>query len=223
MTITAGLRWDYQRPYYLDGKRDPIIKDVLTGVQRHRSPASRCSWRKRRPASRIFTRNSFAPRLGVSYDVTGKGNTVLKGFYGRYYYNYADSFSDSEPGRARTTRRSGSSIRTATRVRRSVRSSALLVELVGRHDHDGDPNMKKPYADEFDLSVERQFWGESSVRVAYVRKNTDNEFATINLAREGQFTVPITVTVDTQRLRERHDRPNINLQSAWIIPAGADR
>ena len=28
-TITAGLRWDYQRPYYLDGKRDPIIKDVL--------------------------------------------------------------------------------------------------------------------------------------------------------------------------------------------------
>ncbi len=32
--------------------------------------------------------------------------------------------------------------------------------------------MKKPYADEYDLSIERQFWGESSVRVAYVRKNT---------------------------------------------------
>ena len=51
--ITAGLRWDYQRPYYLDGKRDPIIKDVLTSVRSwRRSPASRCSRRRRRPARR---------------------------------------------------------------------------------------------------------------------------------------------------------------------------
>ena len=58
--------------------------------------------------------------------------------------------------------------------------------------------MKKPYADEYDLSVERQFWGESSVRVAYVRKNTRNEFAAINIVREGRFTVPTLVTVDTR-------------------------
>ena len=40
------------------------------------------------PGQSIFTRNSIAPRLGLSYDVTGQGNTVIKGFYGRYYYNY---------------------------------------------------------------------------------------------------------------------------------------
>ena len=28
-TFQLGVRWDYQRPYYLDGKRDPLIKDVL--------------------------------------------------------------------------------------------------------------------------------------------------------------------------------------------------
>src|SRR5262249_16338590 len=43
-----------------------------------------------------------------------------------------------------------------------------------------------------------QFWGESSVRVVYVRKMTRNEFATINLAREGQFIVPRTVTINLQ-------------------------
>ena len=43
-----------------------------------------------------------------------------------------------------------------------------------------NPNMKKPYADEYDLSIERQFWGESSVRVAYVRKNTPERVPTIN-------------------------------------------
>jgi hypothetical protein len=58
--------------------------------------------------------------------------------------------------------------------------------------------MAKPYADEFDLSGERQFWGESSIRVAYVLKKTSNEFATINVAREGQFTVPTAVTVPTR-------------------------
>ena len=52
------------------------------------------------PQGDIITRNSFAPRLGVSYDVSGKGNTVLKGFYGRYYYNYADAFRSLNPAGA---------------------------------------------------------------------------------------------------------------------------
>jgi Carboxypeptidase regulatory-like domain len=91
-TITAGLRWDYQRPYYLAGKRDPLMKDVVNGQPMFQAQSF--------PESALFTRNSFAPRLGVSYDVSGKGNTVLKAFYGRYYYNYADNFSALNPSGA---------------------------------------------------------------------------------------------------------------------------
>src|SRR4051812_22716839 len=197
-TITAGLRWDYQRPYYLDGKRDPIIKDVLTASSGSLAGQPMFA-AQTTPGQTIFTRNSFAPRLGISYDVTGQGNTVLKGFYGRYYYNYADSFGPLNPG--------GANYKTFR-----------FLDQNGNHKYDGpselgplsgagatggttttiDPNMKKPFADEFDLSAERQFWGESSVRVAYVLKKTQNEFATINLAREGQFTIPTQVTVNTQ-------------------------
>ena len=61
------------------------------------------------------------------------------------------------------------------------RSSARFVSSSGGTSTTVDPNMKKPYADEFDVSVEQQFWGESSVRVAYVRKNTQNEITTIDL------------------------------------------
>ena len=39
-----------------------------------------------------------AVRLGATYDPTGKGRTVLKGYYGRYYNNLADSFSAANPG-----------------------------------------------------------------------------------------------------------------------------
>ncbi len=45
------------------------------------------------------------------------------------------------------------------------------------------------------LSYQRQFWGQSSIRVAYVRKMTRDQYATFNLSREGQFTVPVTSTV----------------------------
>src|SRR5207244_1254647 len=64
-----------------------------------------------------------------------------------------------------------------------------------------DPNVKKPYADEYDGSIEHQFWGESSVRVAYVRKNTYNEYTTIDLSRLGHFTVPITRTITLQEYK----------------------
>ena len=93
VTITAGVRWDYQRPYYLDGQRDPLIKDVLTASSGPLAGQPMFA-AQTTPGQSIFTRNSIAPRLGLSYDVTGKGNTVLKAFYGRYYFNYADSFGN---------------------------------------------------------------------------------------------------------------------------------
>jgi hypothetical protein len=194
VTITGGLRWDYQRPYYLDGKRDPIIKDVLTASSGPLAGQPMFA-AQTTPGQAIFTRNSVAPRIGVSYDLTGKGNTVLKGFYGRYYYNYADAFTGLNPG--------GANFKTfqfldQNRNRRYDGPSelGLLVSSSGGTSTTVNPDMRKPYADEFDLSIERQFWGESSVRVAYVRKNTHNDYATINVAREGQFTVPRNVTVD---------------------------
>ncbi len=196
VTITGGLRWDYQKPSYLNGQRDPILKDVLTASSG--SLAGQPMFvAQLTPGQTIFTRNSVAPRLGVSYDVTGQGNTVLKGFYGRYYFNYADSFSPLNPG--------GANYKTfkfldqnGNRKYDGPSELGALVSSAGGTSTTVNPDMKKPYADEFDLSLERQFWGESSARVAYVRKNTHNEFATINVAREGRFTVPTVVTVDTR-------------------------
>ena len=136
LTVTAGLRWDYQRPYYMDGKRDPIIKDVLTASSGTLAGQAMFA-AQTTPSQSIFTRNSFAPRLGVSYDLTGKGNTVLKGFYGRYYFNYRRFVRPVEPGRGE---------RESVQVPRSERQQALrrsvrawpARQLVGRHDHDGE-------------------------------------------------------------------------------------
>ena len=59
--------------------------------------------------------------------------------------------------------------------------------------------------------MERQFWGESSVRVAYVRKQTSNEYQTLNIARVGRYTVPVTVPVTVQTFGQAATTVNYNL------------
>jgi len=195
-TITAGVRYDYQRPFYEQGVRDPIIKDVLTASSG--SLAGQPIFKAQTtPGQDIFIRNSLAPRVGISYDLSGKGNTVLKGFYGRFYYNYADQFSSLNPGSANYKTFKFNDLN-GDKVYSGPQELGALIASVGGTTTTVDPNMKKPYADEFDGSVEHQFWGESSIRVAYVRKQTSNEFATLNLARLNRYTVPVTVNVPVQ-------------------------
>jgi hypothetical protein len=198
-TFQLGVRWDYQRPYYLTGKRDPLIKDILPASVGVASLIGQPMFQATSfPESALITRNSIAPRLGVSYDVSGKGATVLKAFYGRYYYNYADAFSALNP--------SGANYKTfkfndlnGNRLYDGPQELGAFVSSAGGVSTIIDPNVQKPYADEYDLSAEHQFWGESSVRVAYVRKNTINEIGTIDLSRVGHFTVPVTRTITLQQ------------------------
>jgi hypothetical protein len=215
-TITGGIRWDHQRPYYLEGKRDPIIQDVYQGQPIFSQQTT--------PGKDIFTRDSFAPRLGVSYDVSGKGNTVLKAFYGRFYYNYADTFSSLNPGSANYKTFKFNDLNGNRLYDGPSELTGNVINSVGGTTTTVNPDMKKPYADEISGSVERQFWHESSIRVAYVRKQTKNEYQTLNLARVGRYTVPVTVnvnywpygqatpTVMTMNLLDLPDRPTAQNQ-----------
>jgi hypothetical protein len=45
--------------------------------------------------SKVTVFNHVAPRLGASYDIFGDGKTVLKGNYGRYYFNPGVGLADS--------------------------------------------------------------------------------------------------------------------------------
>ncbi|HEY7789751.1 MAG TPA: hypothetical protein VIC33_04505, partial [Vicinamibacterales bacterium] len=183
ITITAGVRYDRQRLFYDAGKTDPVLSDIF-------SPTNT-------PGKTLFTRNTVVPRLGVSWDPSGKGQSVVKAFYGRYYFNFADAFTGVDP------------VTIATKTYQFLdpngngiydgpQELGNLVSSTGGVDTTYDPNIKVPYTDEFDLSYSRQFWGESSARVAYVRKMTRNNFATINVDREGQFTVPVAIPVKIQ-------------------------
>ena len=180
LTLTLGVRWDRQQPHYEASIRNAALAAIF--------PAQTV------PAATLLTSDQIVPRLGFSYDLVGDGKSVVKGFYGRYYFNYADRMANLNPGG--TNRRDYRfNDLNGNRLFDGVQELGALISSAGGSSTRLDPNLKTPYADELSVSYERQFWGESSFRGAYVRKMSRDEFATYNILREGQFTVPVAAPI----------------------------
>ena len=194
LSITAGVRIDHQDLKYLDGHRHPAISDA-TG--------------KTADGGRIFpvdtviqgkslvTNTDVAARVGFSYNLTGRGNSVLKGFYGRYYNNIADGFSAANPGGQNYVDYNFLDQNHNNRYDGPQELGSFRTRLGGA-DAPVDPKLKTPYTDEISGSFEQQFWGESSARVTYVRKHQAQYipfyFTPLIPAWIGKITVPVRLT-----------------------------
>lgn len=85
LTVNAGIRWDYETDQLNNGYVTPAnVVSELSG----KVPPGYFTDGSQRPN---YT-NEFQPRVGFSWDLSGKGTTVLFGGYGRYFdrdtYNY---------------------------------------------------------------------------------------------------------------------------------------
>jgi hypothetical protein len=180
VTVTYGARYDHQRPYYSSAVRQPLITSVW-------GPTTV-------PAASLLTADNVAPRAGVSWDVTGNSKSVVKAFYGRFYFNFADNLAGADPGGPNYKDFVFNDLN-GNKLFDGPQELGQVVNSFGGTSTTVDPNLKNSYTDEFDLSFDRQLWGESAFRVAYVRKMEKNLYTTINTARIGQYTVPVTVNV----------------------------
>ena len=193
LTITAGIRMDYQDAYYLDGHRKPLITDLLADGTRVFPVESTV------PRASLVKKTNFAPRVGFTYDLTGKGQTVLKAFYGRYYNNLADGFYNANPGGTNYAEYNFLDQNRNGRYDGPSELGALRFRLGGA-DAPVNPNLRTPYTEEYSGTLEHQFWGESSVRLTYVRKNSKDfipfYYSPYVPAWDGKVTVPTRQTVN---------------------------
>jgi hypothetical protein len=78
LTINTGLRYEYFEPPYDTDNRMAILNlDTLELQQVGENGVS--------PSGLNRDPNNFAPRVGVSYDLTGSGNWLVRGGYGIFY------------------------------------------------------------------------------------------------------------------------------------------
>ena len=199
LSVTAGIRIDYQSLGYKDSIRVPEISDGIF-------PATSSV-----PGATLLTNTNVAPRLGFSYDVTGQGRTVLKAFYGRYYNNMADGFSSANPGGTNYAEYNFADLNGNGQYDGPQELGAERLRIGGASTTVNE-GLDTPYTDEISASFEHQFWGESSARVTYVRK-MQRKFVPFYYtpyvpAWFGQLTVPVrAVAGDTGEVFDLRDIP----------------
>jgi Carboxypeptidase regulatory-like domain len=193
LSVTAGVRLDYQLLAYHDSTRVPEIHDLLPNGTRIFPETSTVA------GDTLVTNTDIAPRLGISYDVTGKGRTVFKAFYGRYFNNMADGFSSANPGGTNYAEYNFNDLNTNGRYDGPAELGAERLRIGGATTTVNE-DLDTPYTDELSATVEHQFWGESSARFTYVRKMQRKfvpfYYTPLVPAWFGQLTVPIRVVSD---------------------------
>ena len=166
LTLNLGLRWDYfgvtNEKNNLFYRFDPTSEEEV-------------------PTGQLYGKdyNNFAPRIALSYDVTGKGKTVIRGGWGMYYDAFAQDIFLGHfpwncffcPGPAYPG--VGPAAISSLSVLIGPLDSSLPVfdpesaspnaEFFG-----ADPKMRTPYVQNFNLNVQQSIANRAVLQVGYV-------------------------------------------------------
>lgn len=191
ITVNAGARWDYYNAYEPEQDvRESPWREFFWGGQPFQTPSGPYSI----PASSfagtwvvpkhpgIIKVNNVAPRLGVSWDVQGNGHTVLKANFGRFYFNPGVAYSDDVNPIQETTATFGWTDKNGDRLFQ-MNELGNFVSLAGGARNTVAPGIKNAYTDEASVFFERQLIPDLGLRVGYVWKKQNNQWALVDLSR----------------------------------------
>ena len=180
LSLTLGLRVGRQDVYYTDTGNDPLQTDVFTPIK-----AS---------GSDVIKRWSAAPRVGAAIDLTGRGKSVLKAYFGRFHANLGSGLEEANPG--------GRSLRVYEFL--DLNENGLydgrhelgdLLEASGGGAAPIDADFELPYSDELSLSFEQELAADLGVRLSFVYKRYRNWWdGDVNVAQALNLTNQVTAT-----------------------------
>ncbi len=177
VTVNLGLRYELSIPWYQPnnlwatyhaGQQSTVYPNAPLGEVFYGDAGV--------PRGMVQTqKNMFAPRVGVAWDLTGDGRTSLRAgaglFYDqipadiiqntmqpfRYTFNYTAPYSLSDPLRGQ-----------APLPLTSTPSNPTFVGLPTMVFP--DPNLKTPYVEQFNVSLQREILPSTTIEIAYVGK-----------------------------------------------------
>lgn len=227
LTLNLGLRFEHYRDSWPEQSHAPDMPAALRGTTDQRIIDFYAA--RTVPATTVAQDSLIAPRGGFAYDISGNGHTVVKAFFGRFYFNSADTLANRENPvgfaqlRYRWTDKNGNRV-----LDSPSELGGFLQTLGGAGFVRIDRGLKRPYGQEFSTHFEQEVRQGLSARVSYVYKNVRDNWAEVDIVRQPAYTIPVTRTdagpdgvtgtADDQQL-SLFDRPaGIGSDRVWTNP-----
>ena len=181
VTITGGARWDRYT-----GRMPEQTQIAFTN-----GPVSVPA--QTFPARTFYTWNSFAPRVGLTYDLAGDGKTVIKASYGLFWHNPGPDVSGgANPNQTnKSVTYNWNDLNGDRRYQAGEEGAVTSTSLAGTLQFDA--NTTQPYSHDASFYLERQLASTIGSRVGFVYKSEDDLIAQYNPFRPiSAYTVPFS-------------------------------
>ncbi len=185
VTLNLGLRFDrYTLGWPEQGIEPELVGFPFEPVQT--------------PATTTNTLNGLGPRVGLAWDLNGRGTTVAKAFYGRFYSNPSTDFVEDANPVGLVRLRYGFNDLNGNReldpgpcgnLSCSPELGDFQTTLGGGGAQPVDPDLLFEYGEEFSASIEHEIQQNLSVRANYVFKSLKNGWNEVDIDRLDKYTL----------------------------------
>ena len=183
------------------------------------------SWHKRDPSVPIggFPTRAmfFQPRFGAAYDISGKGNTVLRGGWGRYYYHSGQFTSGLDVAAGVQSVSLGANVNNIPLMASQLDTLNFSTQALSPAAVDSKDD-KQPYTDSFSFTVSQRTPWSSLLEVAYVGNrskslpNSSGAGSNINLIPVGAMLASKNGGVDPNSLTADNFRPLLGFSNLFL-------
>lgn len=194
----AQDRWLIGRATINYGVRFDGVKGYLPAQS---SPAGTFVGARSFPATDLYNFSfDAAPRVGLSYDLFGKGRTAVKAYYGRFYNQFGSEIAETINPNARIN------VQVPWRdTNGNLAYDPGELDLSTFTGFTGvfpriDADATRPYSDEMNVGVDHQLLPNFAVSASYHRRQHRNGLGIVDLARPTSAYTAVTRTyADPQR------------------------
>jgi hypothetical protein len=183
LTLTAGVVFDRYRTYMPAQTGPPV--SAFNPTQTNFAAVDN-----------LLTWNLTAPRIGLTYDLSGNGKTVLKANYASYWWNPGTTSINSlvNPNSPDWYRRYAWNDQNRDLVFQPGEQGNLNLQRGGVGSTQLDPNLQDQRTREVATFFERELFANFGVHAGFVWRRIDQLYQSDNLNRPiSAFTVPVTV------------------------------